>query len=475
MATTYPSIVLLQHPPVNKAHIPSFAGFKSFFPPVRKPRVAAYVHASFLSNYTVLPRFKGVDDVLALDVSSNEPLFGTAFHSFRIINAYSTNTVDHRVHSVSPETLFPDLGFPLLVLGDLNIHNPLSDPLRHFSHREIASSTPYFEKAAEAGFARLNPPGEYTRFPLVGNARPSVIDLAFANPPLLPQVKRWEASLPSTGSDHVPITITLSPPSLHQKRPRPRWEDTDWETLDQIVKDFKVPAGPPGPTPPQLDQWLSESLNRLVALLKEHTPVSRPSHHSKPWWTPHLTVLRRQYHKATRTARKHHTPHMREVAGTSKAGYFKAIKAAKNKHWSSFLLTTTPQSLWTAKRFAYGRAQPRLPSLPGAEIPQQMNSVLLDHFFPPKEPFSPPPRLRPDKSAPPLTTNEIAAALSKCSHTSAPGPDGIPYSTWKQVNKINPSILLHMLAPLVLLGYHPASLKSSNGVILDKPGKPSYE
>jgi len=166
---------------------------------------------------------------------------------------------------------------------------------------------------------------------------------------------------------------------------------------------------------------------------------------------------------------------MREVARTSKAGYFKAIKAAKNKHWSSFLLAATPQCLWTAKRFAYGRAQPRFPSLPGAETPQQMNDVLLDHFLPPKEPFSPPPRLRPDKSAPPLTTNEIAAALFKCSPTSAPGPDGIPYSTWKQVNKINPSILLHILALLVLLGYHPASLKCSNRVVLDKPGKPSYK
>jgi len=437
--------------------------------------VAAYVHMSFLANYTVLPSFKGVDDVLALDISSSEPLFGTAFHSFRIINAYSTNTVDHRVYSVSPDTLFPDLGFPLLALGDLNIHNPLSDPLRHFSHREIASSTPYFEKAAEPGFALLNPPGEYTRFPLVGNARPSVIDLAFANPTLLPLIKSWEASLPSTGSDHIPITITLAPPALNQKPPRPRWEDTDWETLDPIVKGFKVTTAPPCPTPPQLDEWMSESLNRLVALLKEHTPGSRPSHHSKPWWTAHLTILRREYHKATRTAKKHDTPHMREVAGTSKAGYFKAIKAAKNKHWSSFLLTATPQSLWTAKRFTYGGAQPRFPSLPGAETPQQMNTVLLDHFFPPKEPFSAPPRLRPNKSAPPLTTVEIAAALAKCSPTSAPGPDGIPYSTWKQINKIKPSILLHLLAPLVLLGYHPASLKSSNGVVLDKPGKPSYE
>jgi len=437
--------------------------------------VAAYVHMSFLSNYTVLPRFIGVNDVLALDISSNEPLFGTGFHSFRVINAYSTNTANHTVHIVLPEVLFPDLGFPLLVVGDLNIHNPLSDPLRQFSPREILSSTPYFEKAAEAGFALLNPPGEYTRFPLVGKARPSVIDLAFANPSLLPLVKSWEASLPSTGSDHIPITITPATPSLNQKPPRPRWEDTDWETLDPIIKGFKVPAAPSCPTTPKLDEWMSESLYRLVSLLKEHTPVSRPSYHSKPWWTPHLTVLRREYHKAARSARKHATPHMREVAGTSKAGYFKAIKAAKNKHWFSFLLTATPQSLWTAKRFAYGRAQPHFPSLPVAETRQQMNNVLLDHFFPPKEPFSPPPRLRPHKSVPPLTTEEIAEALSKCSPTSAPGPDGIPYSTWKQVNKINPSILLQILAPLVLLVYYPASLKGSNGVVLDKPGKTSYE
>jgi len=203
--------------------------------------------------------------------------------------------------------------------------------------------------------------------------------------------------------------------------------------------------------------------------------VSRPSHHSKPWWTPHLTTLRREFHKASRTARKHGTPALPDVARISKAGYFNAIKVTKNKHWSSFLMSAAPQPLWTAKRFAYGRAPPRFPSLPRAETPQQMNKVLLDHFFPPKELFSPPPRLRLDKKAPPLTKEEIATALSKCSPTSAPGPDGIPYSTWKKVNRINPSVLLQILSPLVSLGYHPASLKSANGIVLDKPGKPSYE
>ena len=258
-ATTYPSIVLLQDSPVNKAHLPSFSGFKSFFPLVRKARVAAYIHMSFLSNYAVLPKFKGVDDVLALNISSSEPLFGTGFHSFRIINAYSTNTVDHTVDSVPPEVLFHDLGFPRLVVGDLNIHNPLSDPLRHFSPRDILSLTAYFEKTAESGFALLNPPREYTRFPLVGKARPSLKDLPFANPPLLPLVGRWEASLPSTGSDHIPITITLTIPSLKQK---PRAQDVQTRTVKPWTRSLSISKSQPHRHAPPPRNWTSECQNR---------------------------------------------------------------------------------------------------------------------------------------------------------------------------------------------------------------------
>jgi len=71
-----------------------------------------------------------------------------------------------------------------------------------------------------------------------------------------------------------------------------------------------------------------------------------------------------------------------------------------------------------------------------------MNEALLGHFPPPKAAFSPLPRLRPFVSAPPLTIEEIASALSKSSSSSAPGPDGIPYFTQNRVNATNPSILL---------------------------------
>jgi len=46
---------------------------------------------------------------------------------------------------------------------------------------------------------------------------------------------------------------------------------------------------------------------------------------------------------------------------------------------------------------------------------------------------------------------------------------------WKKVNLINPAIILELLAPLVAFGYRPPSLKTANGVVLDKPGKASYD
>ena len=81
--------------------------------------------------------------------------------------------------------------------------------------------------------------------------------------------------------------------------------------------------------------------------------------------------------------------------------------------------------------------------------------------------------LKKNRSATPLTEEEIKLALSKSSPSSAPGQHGIPYSLCKRVNFINPAILLQLLSPLVPFGYHPPSLKTTNGVAMNKPGKAS--
>src|ERR1700712_2903848 len=104
---------------------------------------------------------------------------------------------------------------PLLVLGDLNIHHHQSNPLRSFSPGELSISFPYFSAASEFGFWLLNTPGVYTRFPLSGNTRPSVLDLAFANPLLFPFFSGWGTPLVRL----VPITFLawfpFPPPLVH--------------------------------------------------------------------------------------------------------------------------------------------------------------------------------------------------------------------------------------------------------------------
>ena len=476
VGTLHADIVLLQDPPSSKGFLPRFAGYKSFAPPATRPGVAIYVSSRFCTQHTVSSGFyEHTADAMFIDIHTPNGCFGTTAPKFRLNNIYARAREGH-ARSVSPGTAFQQVDFPYLVAGDFNIHNPATDPLRIFSYSEELESAPFYSMASDRGFRLLNTPGIYTRFPLSGSHRPGAIDLAFANPHMSAAFEGWDTTtLPSTGSDHVPILITLAPPT---EKPLPRttcWDLSNWESLGPRLQAFCVPPAPSHPSPPQLDAWFSSSLNSLTALLMEDTPLSRPSLRSKPWWTPLLTVLRKEYHKAMRAMKKHPSDDAIRLARLSKLGYFKAIKRARASYWADFLARTTPQNIWTAKQYVAPRKTPRFLTLPGADTPTTINDALLHHFFPPKPRPPSRGRLSPHESADPLSSDEIRQALSKCSPSSAPGPDGSPYRVWKKVNSINPAILLDMLSPLVTFGYHPPCLKHANRVVLDKPGKPSYD
>src|SRR5205807_7514596 len=141
------------------------------------------------------------------------------------------------------------------------------------------------------------------------------------------------------------------------------------------------------------------------------------------------------------------------VARLSKNGYFKAIKKAKNAHWSSFLSHATPQSLWTAKKLALGKSPTRFPNIPDADTLAEINSALLGHFFPSSPSLPLPSILRPHLNCPPLLSSEITTVLWKCSPSSAPGLDSIPYSVWKVVHLTAPHLLTDLLSPPLHFGY----------------------
>ena len=220
VGTLHADIVLLQDPPSSKGFLPRFAGYKSFAPPSTRPGVAVYISLRFCALYTVSSGFyEHTTDAMFIDVHTPNGCFDTAAPKFRLNNIYA-RVRDGHARSVSPETAFQHVDFPYLVAGDFNIHNPATDPLRIFSYSEELESAPFYSMPSDRGFRLLNTPGVYTRFPLSGSHRPGAIDLAFANPHMSPAFVEWDTTtLPSTGSDHVPILITLAPPT---DKPLPR-------------------------------------------------------------------------------------------------------------------------------------------------------------------------------------------------------------------------------------------------------------
>jgi len=126
------------------------------------------------------------------------------------------------------------------------------------------------------------------------------------------------------------------------------------------------------------------------------------------------------------------------------------------------LADATPCTIWTAKKFAVGRVAPGFPNLPDATSLEEVNQALFCHFYPPKPLPIVPSILRPYKGCNPLLPGEITAGLRKCSSSSAPGPDTIPYSVWKRVHLTAPRLLTDILGHLLKFGYHPVTMKKAN-------------
>ena len=131
--------------------------------------------------------------------------------------------------------------------------------------------------------------------------------------------------------------------------------------------------------------------------------------------------------------------------------------------------------MWTAKRFPVGRPPPRFPELPGASTPPELNKALLDHFFPGEPASFTDTILLPFRECLPLAADEVSRALARSSPLSAPGPDAIPNSVWKRVHRMAPHLIHDLLASLVVYGSHPLTFKRADGIVLDRPGKPSYD
>jgi hypothetical protein len=164
---------LLLSPPVS----PNYKIFTCF-----------YIHSSFASSISFVPLFFDRGDFCGISITFSQASFNHHLSSLFLYNTYNRQCLWH-TRSVPPTTAFTKSHHPSMVVGDLNIHNPISDLDRTFSANELALSNPYFLTALHCDYTLLNDPGSFTRHSNAQTQCPSIIDLCFTNSKLLPFIK----------------------------------------------------------------------------------------------------------------------------------------------------------------------------------------------------------------------------------------------------------------------------------------------
>jgi len=95
---------------------------------------------------TITPIFTSRSDHATLEISAHS-LFGIKAEKFHIVNCYSIWGLTATESTVLPTLALPNTAFPILVVGDFNIHHPLANPIRRHNSSVLKASSPYFSRA----------------------------------------------------------------------------------------------------------------------------------------------------------------------------------------------------------------------------------------------------------------------------------------------------------------------------------------
>ena len=478
----------LQDPPLFQGSPLRVPGFQCYVSNIFgcKKRVATYVNLSLARDLNYLC-FSPTIDVLQLVLSRNDgrPVLGGS-ESFALINTYNRQ-VDG-VNTVKAADLFTEDFDPSQVVGDLNVHTLYTDPTRNMSSAERQKGEQYFRVAGLRGFAIINKPGVYNRTPDNINDRPSVIDYTLANRQVADFVKTWKTNILHTGSDHTAIVTSITSTPYVMARPSPDWgkitwkvegkpnaviEEEVWKLMDPTINSEHATSF----------RWTRETepenavddfdfnLSLLIYTIKKHAPMKRPCRWSKPWWTPKLTQLRKDF---TCTARKAKMdPTLTQNAKEKKKAYQFSVKRVKAAQWRSFLENAKKNDVWTAYQFTKKRLGFMVPGGHAHVSASSLNESIMQHFFPPNPSLV---ALRPSvfvklEEKDEVDATEVSQSLLKCSNNSAPGPDLVPYGVWKGIHTVNRHVIPKLINHLLSWSIHPPALKDSLGILLAKSAK----
>jgi Endonuclease-reverse transcriptase len=189
----------------------------------------------------------------------------------------------------------------ILIGGDFNLHHPLWNPTSYHGHDDEADIL--IDALTHLNLSLLLPPGTIT-YP---NAK-TTIDLVWGNKKAAQNLIACTTSHEhDVGSDHLPIQTVISVTT----QPTPvqyayNFDKTDWETLKTKVTSYLPNLQTPN-NPTDLNKYATDIVNAILQAINDTTPRKQPCPHSKRWWKPELTKLRKQVHRLRNRTRRRGT------------------------------------------------------------------------------------------------------------------------------------------------------------------------
>ena len=334
-----------------------------------KPRCVTYVRKQ--SGITATVVFTHLDSFLGIriDLPEHPPTGVDSPRAVTLYNFYSPGRPTAVANLLSSGNFVPDA--ECLIMGDFNAHDSwwygaagsVGAILRNFGGTSKTIEEWFWERQ----FTLHNEVGHYTHFPRNGN-NPTIIDLCFSKGKITEKILTWAVDDNST-SDHSACGVQVELGSLEagKERLQRNWKSADWELFSRTIRTYST-----GRNTITSAEGAATAATEIIDLVRRAidlaVPLGTRRAKTAPWWTAHLSVLRRRLLRCERRFKKVRSSENQADANNLRSEWKVAIRKAKHEYWNKRLSEATPESIWGLTRRHDAHKRP-IPNLQGNAFP----------------------------------------------------------------------------------------------------------
>lgn len=420
----------------------------------------------------------GINTILSCNVSI------ISFYDNQRSNQLSTNNLLNMVSKMK---------YPTIIMGDFNAHSNLWD--RNFNQNNDPRAECIVNFLFDNSYSLMND-GSLTRISNTRGHNSSAIDLTIVDS-RISHLFNWTVSDVMWGSDHLPTYLYLHSQTNNSVISRSKWNfnTTNWD-------DFNNNCFIDSISEIDVDEWRDKIQTEIQNGLNASTKKVKISHDNKrnvPWWNNDLETLKKDKRKTLRKFK--HCPNDENMIQYKKANavFRKSSNDNKTKSWEKYIgdinghLST--KDIWNrVSKLNKNYRSPDISVLNDSSNNLTTNKTeianIIGQFFEDTSNESKlPPSTRSIKQVKDnsvlnsddnfqdantdLTLHELCFALQNASGSS-PGPDGITYQVYKNLNISNKRGFLKFLNHIWITGRRPNEWNNSFVIPIPKVKCPKF-